>query len=140
MFVEEVRKEDVRSKAYQLSEILVNDPGDPSDWWNPSYLPDQIKRMGLSDENSDKTNLISLRKVYQLENLCTLAPSKLALSRPFTILVFNISQTTGERNPLAECTPFTFPTTAINATVKRITALNNTETGELELAEIIIQM
>jgi hypothetical protein len=139
-FVEEVGKEDIRSKAYQLSEVLVNDPGEPANW---QYVnPDDIRRIGLSDENSNKTNLISLQKVYQLDDpiICGLAPLKLALLRPFSILIFNISQTTGERNPLAECTPFTFPTTAINVTVKRITALNNTETGKLELAEIIVQM
>lgn len=143
-FVEEVRKEDVRSKAFQLSEILLNDPGHPIDWWNEP-LPN-IERIGLLDENSNKTNLISMDKINRLKNLCSPpnfedVQQKLALDKPFSIYIFNISQTTGERGaPLIGCVPLDFPKTSINATIKRITALNNTETGELELAEIIVQM
>ncbi len=144
LFVEEVRKEDVRSKAFQLSEILLNDPGHPKDWWNEPN-PDNIIRTGLSDEFSNEPNLISINKVNRLSSLCSSdfddVQQKLALSKPFSIYVFNISQTTGERGtPLIGCISPDFPKTSINATIKRITALNNTETGELELAEIIVQM
>lgn len=145
-YVEEVRKEDVRSKAFQLSEILLNDPGDPEDWENTTkYDITDINRVGLSDENSNKTNLISKLKVEQLQPLCSpdfsVVQQKLALDKPFSIYVFNISQTTGERGaPIIECVPSDFPKTTINATIKRITTLNNTDTGELELAEIIVQM
>lgn len=144
-FVEEVKKEDTRSKAFQLSEILLNDIGDPADWWdNAKYpTPNFINRAGLSDENSNKTNFISINKVKRLETLCKpsfILHTKLAFYRPFSIYVFNISQTTGERNMIIDCISPIFPKTAVNATIKRITVLNNTETGELELAEIIIQM
>ena len=144
-FVEEVRKEDVRSKAFQLSEILLNDPGDPADWWGGSAP--NIKRIGLSDENSNKTNLISKLKVDKLDSLCRPptgnfenVQQKLALDKPFSIHVFNFSQDSGERNLIIDCIPTDFPKTSINATIKRITVLNNTDTGELELAEIIVQM
>jgi len=139
-FVEEVRKEDVRSKAFQLSEILLNDPGHPSNW-GPGIPPDRI---GLSDENSNKTNLISLDKVKELDSLCSNfgdVQKKLALDKPFSIYIFNISQTTGKREAtLIACAPSDFPKIEINATMKRITALNNTETKRLELAELIVQM
>jgi hypothetical protein len=137
-FVEEVRKEDVRSKAFQLSEILLNDPGDPIDW-----DANTVNRIGLSDQNSNKTNLISRNKVYELGFLCSnpeVVQQKLALDTPFSILVFNFSQGSEKRNQMVYCAPTDFPKTSINATIKRITALNNTETGELELAEIIVQM
>jgi len=143
-FVEEARKEDVRSKAFQLSEVLVNDPGKPLNW-DEVPLPEN-ERLGLADENSNKTNLISLKKVKKLDDLCVnfdfeLIQKLLALDKPFSIHIFNISQDSGKRNQLmAPCVSPDFPKTTINATIKRITALNNTETGELELAEIIVQM
>jgi len=146
-FVEEVKKEDTRSKAFQLSEILLNDPGDPKDWWKLTGVNIQlINRTGLSDENSDKPNIISFNKIVRLSSsdLCNptsfIIAQKLSLYRPFSITVFNISQTDGQRNLITQCISPIFPKTSINATIKRITVLNNTETGKLELAEIIIQM
>lgn len=144
VFVEEVRKEDVRSKAFQLSEILVNDLGDPNDWHNCPSL-DCIKRIGLSDVRN-RTNFIFKDKVDELGLLCTPptgfedVQKKLALDRPFSIYVFKIDQDSGERSLLAECVSPDFPKTMINATIKRITALNNTDIQELELAEVIVQM
>jgi len=135
-FVEEVRKEDVRSKAFQLSEVLVNDPGDPADWG-----PADPNRIGLSDENSNKPNLISKRKVDKLGLICSNfddVQQKLALDKPFSIYVFEIDQTTGNRNQLLGCASPDFPKTTINATIKRITALE--ESGNLKLAELIVQM
>ena len=140
-FIEEVNKEDVRSKAYQLSEILVNNPGEPIDWDNGATWP---KRIGLSDENFNKTNLISLDKVVLLQQGCNLDYEKvkriLGLNKSFSIYVFNISQSDGDRDSSWKCTTPELIRTAINTTVRRITVLNNTETGRLELAEIIVQM
>jgi len=138
-FIEEVKKEDVRSKAYQLSEILVNDPGYPIDWGggNP------IKRIGLSDENSNKKNLISFSKVERLEEECSdfnNIKEWLGLNKSFSIFVFNISQSNGDRDRSWKCSSPELIKTAINTTVRRVIVLNNTETGRLELAEIIVQM
>ena len=137
-FVEEVGKEDTRSKAFQLSEILLNDPGDPSNW-GPDTYPDRI---GLSDENSNKTNFISRSKVDELESICSNfddVQQKLALNKPFSIYVFKIDQSTGVRTQiLSDCVSPDFPKTTINATIKRITVLN--ESGYLKLAEMIVQM
>ena len=141
-YVEEVRKEDVRSKAFQLSEILLNDAGDPSNW-NTCASVDCIKRIGLSDENSNKTNLISKLKVDRLKSLCSNfkdVQKKLALDQSFSIYVFNVTEGSGARNLIMNCTSPNFPKISINATIKRITALNNTDTGKLELAELIVQM
>ena len=144
-FVEEVRKEDVRSKAYQLSEILINDPGEPINWQDCMTLECK-KRIGLSDENSNKTNLISEIKADELQLTCRPPTGsfediqqKLALDKPFSIHIFKINQDTGERTLISECNPPDFPKTSINATVKRITVLNNSA-GDVELAEIIVQM
>ena len=104
----------------------------------------KVKRIGLSDEKMNKPNIISMDKIRYLEDLCSSnfdnVQQKLALEKPFSIHVFNISLDSGERNRVMECIPPDFPKTTINATVKRIVALDNTETGKLELAEIIVQM
>jgi len=139
-FVKEVEKEDTYSKAYQLSEILVNNPGQPRNWNNIN-----VERLGLSDENFNKTNLISYNKIQQISSKnCYLNindfkffQNKLAMNRSFSIFIFNITEN-GDRKPLFDCTPSTFSRTTVNATVKRIAALNNF--GKIELAEIIVQM
>ena len=143
-FIEEVDKEDVRSKAYQLSEVLINDPGQPMNWNSASL--GSIKRIGFSDQNTNKTNLISYDKLDKFKEEfgdCTAlsnftkVQNRLALSKFFSFYVFNITDD-GERQILARCVPPVFPKTAINATVKRITAWN--QSGVIKLAEIIVQM
>lgn len=134
-FVEEVTKEATRAKAYQLSEILVNNPGKPLNWNNIN-----VKRIGLSDGNSNKTNFISYSKVSGLSTLCGNfkdVQDKLALNDSFTIFIFNITNN-GNRVPLVDCHPLLFPKAVVNATVRRITAMNNS--GKIELAEVIVQM
>ena len=139
-FVEEVNKENTRSKAYQLSEILINDPGLPMNWNN---LPkNQIKRIGLSDHTTNKTNLILKSKIDKFHDFDCYTNFKevqdrLALNRSFSIFIFNITEN-GNRDLLFNCSSPVFPKTVINATVKRITALNNY--GNIELAEVIVQM
>lgn len=141
-FVQDVEKENTYSKAYQLSEILVNDPGHPRNW---NDIDDNtFKRLGLSDENLNKTNLISYDKVRELaskncnnNNEFRLIQDKLAMNRSFSIFIFNITEN-GNREPLVTCTSSIFPKEAINVTVKRITAFN--KDGKIGLAEIIIQM
>jgi hypothetical protein len=139
-FVEEVNKENTRSKAYQLSEILINDPGQPMNWNN---LPkNQIKRIGLSDHTTNKTNLILKSKIDKFHDFDCYTNFKevqdrLALNRSFSIFIFNITEN-GNRDLLFNCSSPVFPKTVINATVKRITALNNY--GNIELAEVIVQM
>ncbi len=139
-FVEEVNKENTRSKAYQLSEVLLNDPGEPKDWNN--FPKTQIKRIGLSDYTTNKTNLILKSKIDKFHDFDCYTnfkevQDKLSLNRSFSIFIFNITDN-GNRDLLYNCSPLVFPKTGINATVKRITAMNNN--GKIELAEIIVQM
>ena len=57
-YTSEVRSERLRSEAYQMSELLINDPGSPANW-------DKIvkpSRLGLSDETANLTNFISKSK------------------------------------------------------------------------------
>lgn len=139
-FVQEVDKEDLRSKAYQLSEVLVNDPGHPINWDG-----DSVDRIGFSDHHSNKKNLISKSKIDGFNNAFNCdtdfedVQKKLALNESFSILIFNITDD-GRREspPLLSCISPTFPTRVINATVKRITAWN--DSGTIKLAELVVQM
>lgn len=143
-FIEEVNKEDVRSKAYQLSEVLINDPGQPINW--NSVALSLIKRIGFSDQNTNKTNMISYDKLNKFSDEfgdCTVSSNftkvqnRLSLNNSFSFYIFNITDD-GERQILARCVPPVFPKTVINATVKRITAWN--QSGVIKLAEVIVQM
>jgi len=140
-FVEEVNKENTRSKAYQLSEILVNDPGEPINW-DTAASPNQIKRIGLSDHTNNKTNLILKSKIDKFHDFDCYTnfkevQDKLSLNRSFSIFIFNITDN-GNRDLLYNCSSLVSPKTGINATVKRITAMNNY--GKIELVEVIVQM
>ena len=137
-FLEAIEKEDARSKAYQLSEFLINDPGYPIDWENQPV--DSIKRLGLSDEDSNKTNLLLNSKVNRFFQICasnfSKIQEKLALNESFSVIFCNITSS-GERE-CQVCQSPSPPKTAINATIRRIVALN--VSGDIRLAELIVQM
>ena len=61
--------ESVRIEAYQLSEILVNDRGEPTDWETKPLA--EIKRIGLSDSSQGLTNYLSNSKLTRFKSLCT---------------------------------------------------------------------
>lgn len=143
-FISEVRKEHSRSTAYQLSELLVNDPGEPSNW--NSLSDDQIKRIGLSDQTKNLRNLLSLQKIVSLNAKCPsyqgyLNVQKwLGLNETFSIHFYNITDT-GNRQSLLSCNPpqALLKKTEINATVKRITAFVDTN-GEKNFGELIVEV
>ena len=63
-FNRELENERLRSESYQISELLVNDPGEPIDW--PIKT---VKRLGLSS-NLNKTNLLSEAKISAFQLKC----------------------------------------------------------------------
>jgi len=140
-FTGEVVKEHTRSRAFQLSELLVNDPGEPENW-DASI----VERIGLLDESSNKQNLISGDKVDELSNNFPCPAQydnlmkKLGMNETFSII---ISKYVGEtRQTIYTCDPPAFIGT-INVTIVRIVALNDTQSdpsGILKPGEVIIQM
>ena len=136
-FIAEIKKEDSRSKAYQLSELLLNNPGQPSNWNSVS-----VQRLGLSDQNYNKSNLLSLDKITNLNSTCSndyLKVQKLiAFDQPFSIHFYNITDT-GMRNSLLECNPPLLEKTELNATVKRITSFVDSS-GRENFGELVIEV
>jgi len=63
----EMRNEELRSEAYQISELLINDPGNDADWHKPGK---NLNRLGLSNEVENKTNYVSMDKLNKLNSTC----------------------------------------------------------------------
>jgi hypothetical protein len=64
-YINEVKRQTLLSEAYQISELLVNDVGEPANW-NISY----VKRIGLLNESLNKPNVVSVLKVLNASYLC----------------------------------------------------------------------
>lgn len=67
-YTEEVASQLLHSEAYQLSEILINDEGEPPDWETRGL--DEVKRIGLSSTQG-KLNLLSDQKISKLNEICS---------------------------------------------------------------------
>jgi hypothetical protein len=63
----ETTNEELRSEAYQISELLINNPGNPVDWYKTGKT---LVRLGLSNETENKTNYVSISKINKLDNTC----------------------------------------------------------------------
>jgi hypothetical protein len=139
-FIAEIEREDIRSKAYQVSEVLLNDFGDPEDWYTGG-LPN---RLGLSDEVYGKTNLLSSRKIDDLQTMCSAdyddVQNALLLQEPISVFIFRINSD-GSRSQLLSCEPPEAVGRVITANVRRITAyVDYGDGGNVKLAEMIIQV
>ena len=117
----------------------MNDLGEPASWNKNS-----VERIGLSDENFNKTNLISNVKITELSGFdCSIQDdynelkSLFALDREFSIVIFEIEDD-GNRNSLFSCFPPFGLKTAIQAKVTRITAY--IDDGDVKPAEVTVQV
>lgn len=92
LYSEEITSQRLRSEAFQLSEILVNNVGYPGNWYADAA---NVKLMGLSEETKNKTNLVSLSKITALKNLCQSDFNKVLkimdVSDGFSVLLANRS-------------------------------------------------
>lgn len=133
IYLGELKSEIVRSEAYQVSELLINDPGEPTDW---HQQPDaSIDRIGLSDETAGKTNLLSVAKLNALRTKCDegkyeMVKNWIDTDHQFYLLIVD---KTGTIEPI-ECKPEVVVTRAVNVTVRRIAAFDSA------YAELILQM
>lgn len=119
IYLQEIKAEKIRAEAYQLSELLINDPGEPIDWNTAN-----VKRIGLSDHIYNLTNLISWSKAQNLNSLCSnyeLVREKVGIKDyQFSITVVN--RDTGYSIFCSPPQPRGI--SVINFTVKRIVGIN----------------
>jgi len=141
-YLTQINDERVRIDAYQISEILVNDPGNPANWESRA----QIFRMGLSNESVNETDYLSLSKIEAFNNYCNplnasgqLVPgggyanirNNLTQTDNFAILLFNRTANSG--NLLIICQPPNSFSSPINTTFRRIVAIDSGDIGELDV-------
>ncbi len=130
-FITEVKNERLKSEAYQISELLINDAGEPITWNIPSTV---VKRVGLSD-NSNKTNLLSQEKIDAFKTKCSSDYDNIrkliGIGTEYYFSLKLVNSSSGQT--LIDCNP---PLTVIKpakVVISRITALSPTTFGELVL-------
>ena len=134
-YTSEVRAERLRSEAYQMSELLINDPGSPANWDRGA----QPSRLGLSDDTINITNFLSKSKVAMLAGNCS-APNYagftdigkwLGTDKQFSLLILsrNCAITGVDCRPNASV----FRSSAMNVSIRRFVAFDETCYGELDL-------
>jgi len=145
-YLNEVNDERVRIDTYQISELLVNDPGDPINWYSASPVCQKgsvgICRMGLLNESINATNFLSLEKIQTLNTSCN-APGgydnvkrNISSIGDFSIVLFNRTKASGSCVPapfciLINCTPPVPFSSLTTNTMRRIVAIDSNDIGEL---------
>jgi hypothetical protein len=133
-YLNQIRTQRIRSEAYQISELLVNDPGDPINW----HLVGTVRRLGLSDETKNLTNFLSLSKINAIgdgTNLCKPGYENvkkwLASDSDFSII---FTRKSPSEATLINCRPSVTGVKAVNVTVRRIVFFGS------GYGELIVQM
>lgn len=129
-YLNEIKTESLRSEAYQISELLVNDPGEPANW--QTVADSSIKRLGLLDDSRNKTNLLSKTKVDALRSKCgnyENVKKWVDTENQFSLLIVDKTGIVGT----VDCRPTAITTRAINTTIRRVVAFDSGGYGELIL-------
>ncbi len=129
----EIKTQTLRLEAFQVSELLLNDGGEPSDW---HLQPDaNIKRIGLSSLSSQ--NLLSVAKVAALDSKCknygfTILYNWLGMQNQFYLTIRDTSSTLldTEKN----CPPPSEIGTQAVVVATRIVTFDSGKTGNLTLS------
>lgn len=126
-FNTELQNERLRSEGYQISELLINDPGYPIDW--PTKT---VKRLGLSS-NLNGTNLLSTEKISSFESLCNSNYENVRslIGTEYQVSLNLTDITSGQK--LIDCSPPTPIIKKTKASISRFVALDSNHIGELEL-------
>ena len=149
-YLDEMKYEVLKSEAWQLSEILINDPGEPPNWeptptwqgkiiwWVNNVLnPNSIKRIGLNDETENKTNLISKIKAETFNSTCTLKPDWIQrwLDTNYTFSVYLVDS---DGNVLISCKHLVPSRYVINVT--RVVAIHDTQNNKINYGELTLEL
>ena len=118
-FLDEIRKENQRSEAFQISETLLNNI--------------------LADETQNKQNFISMNEIKDLNQSLQTSEIKdiIGSNENCMLIISEVNLDNGDRIPLLSYVPSSGMTTSIEAKVTRYaTYIDN---GNIKLAEIIVQ-
>lgn len=140
VYMNEIISERLRSEAYQMSELLINDPGYPIDWENsiPSDIS-KIKRIGLSNPAANLTNLLSIEKINAIGPTCAPGYAKIkewtGSEHDFSLYLIDRLD---NNNFLIECNPTNIKIKGINTTISRYVTFD--KSGSRHYGELILQM
>ncbi len=134
-FISELKSERIMSEAHQVSELLINDLGEPTNW--DTVLLASIKRIGLSD-NQNKINLLSPDKitgfVSHFGSVCTSATYENVRGLIDTEHNFNLNLVDNANNILIKCeSPNPPAKPSVKASISRIVAIGEDSFGILSL-------
>jgi len=133
-YMREINAEIFRSESYRLSEMLVNDAGEPADWQTLVGTGGEgsIKRIGLSDESGNVTNLLSEAKLSKMKALCAAdyANAKRLVGGGH---YFSLVRTGSSGIPETICSPGV--TGDVKASITRLVAFSGGDYGK-----IVVQM
>ena len=125
-YLRNMKLEILRSDAYRLSEMLINDDGEPADW--VGLLPGQIGRLGISKETNDQLNLLDIQKVADFTAKCAAdyqyVKDKVGAEHDFYIL-FNDTTNVYECNSI--------PSGETVVIIQRVVAFDNGNYGKMIL-------
>lgn len=132
-FIKESDDERLKSEAYQISELLVNDVGEPSNW---NIQPQQAKRLGLST-SLNKTNLLNISKISVFNSSCNTNYLKVRelIGTEYYFLIRLIELDSNAI--LIDCPSIDIfkqlPVTKSKTSITRIVALDSNKIGKLEI-------
>lgn len=130
-YLNEVKSQRLMSEIFQISELLINDPGYPVDWYKLKF--ENVGKIGLSDETRNKTNLVSAVKLKSFFSNCSKVGEKLILDHNLEIIFKNI---TGSLK--GNCYISKTQTRGFNITISRVIAY--TDVNEIKYGELILRV
>lgn len=116
VYLNQLRTESLRAEAFQVSEMLVNDPGYPINWPTSGAV-----RIGFSDETRNQTNYLSLQKIQAIGPNCAPGYNTLTslIGAAYNFSLTIINDTNGNGGVLLSCSPSSIVARQVNVTIKR---------------------
>jgi hypothetical protein len=118
---QETFSQDIKSKAYQISEMLLFDTGIPTDWATPPKSINNVQRLGLSNGTQ---YFLSTAKMTELNTYCN-NPNNYAGFKDLAGLdyvndaILNITELGNPNNIKVYCKPKAVSQTRAKATITR---------------------
>lgn len=128
----EIKTHTIKLDAFQVSELLINDGGEPNNW--NIQPPADIKRIGLSSMTS--ANLLSAAKVTALDTQCKSSGfvslyNWLGMQNQFNLTISDTAGTLVDTQKY--CPPLSKPNAPNTVVVTRVVTLDSGRQGNLTL-------
>lgn len=124
--IEEIRRQTLMSEAFQISEILIKDFGEPANWYSDLST---AKRIGLANESFTQVGIISYQKAIVANNTCN---SNYDLFKRLLGINYDLGLVlVVQNNPIINCTKSYGGASVVK--ISRFIALENKSYGELTI-------